>query len=358
MLVRRVDVSFFDWIQCESCATVANAIASSVAGSGPGSVVLRTKRSRAGFASLPIVSGFHRDAGCTASAIATLRGPVRRSMSDAIAVRQLSAATFRSASVIATRASFSASANVVVVTGGPAPGPVLNAGGAPGVPGVELAVADDCESPLRQAAAAPRSPSGAVMRNWRRVFTIWECEGRGRTQIVARTGRAGKNVSHSLRCERDGERHRVRRRTAATRIVARDRDVLVDRRESGRRDRQVVVACGAGNHADGVARHGGLSRSGDRDRRVLHPCARRGRLKCDRQRERQWTRERQTFAAAACGSASKKCETGQFEHTRLTSARVRRSPLLLTFDTSRCILISTADRSGMTRPTPLLQGTL
>src|SRR5579884_2122321 len=182
MFVRRVDVSLRDSIQRESCVTGANAMSASLDGSGPGSLAVRTKRSRAGLKSFPIQSGFHRDAGGTPmeSGSEILRGPVRRSSSDAIAVRQLSAAIFRSASVIVTCASFSASTKVPGETGGPAPGPVLNAGGAPGVSGVDdvdaadvLAADDDAPfcSSLRQLAAMPSKPSGAVMRNCRRVFT-------------------------------------------------------------------------------------------------------------------------------------------------------------------------------------------
>jgi hypothetical protein len=69
------------------------------------------------------------------------RGPVRRSRYPAIDVRQLSVACFRSAAVIVTCVSFSASAKVAAVMSGPAAGSVPNADGAPGVallPGVAL----------------------------------------------------------------------------------------------------------------------------------------------------------------------------------------------------------------------------
>ena len=93
-----------------------------------------------------------------------------------MALRQLPTAIVRSASVIVTCASFSASANVVADTSGPTAGAVLNAGGAPGVacvagvaePGVEGEAFSD--SP-RHAAATATSPSGARMRNCLRVFT-------------------------------------------------------------------------------------------------------------------------------------------------------------------------------------------
>src|SRR5207302_3257969 len=66
----------------------------------------------------------------------------------------------------------SASANVVGETGGPVTGPVPNVGGAPGVAGVVTGGAEGGAvfSPLRHATAAPRTPSGAVMRNCLRVF--------------------------------------------------------------------------------------------------------------------------------------------------------------------------------------------
>jgi hypothetical protein len=93
----------------------------------------------------------------------------------AIALRQLPTAVARSASVIVTWASFSASANVVAETSGPTAGAVLNATGAPGVDGVEGSVAAPVclafvsDSPRHAAAAATR-PNGARMRNCRRVF--------------------------------------------------------------------------------------------------------------------------------------------------------------------------------------------
>jgi hypothetical protein len=101
---------------------------------------------------------------------------VRRSSSGASDRRQDSAAICRSASVIVTCASFSASTNVAGVTGGPDNGPVPNVGGAPGVFGdgadplaAAGAGAGGCDSD-RQAAAALSTPIGAVIRNFRRVF--------------------------------------------------------------------------------------------------------------------------------------------------------------------------------------------
>ena len=53
-------------------------------------------------------------------------------------------------------------------TGGPEPTPVPKVGGAPGAVGVEVELVEVvC---LLQAAAATSTPSGAVIRNWRRVF--------------------------------------------------------------------------------------------------------------------------------------------------------------------------------------------
>ena len=107
-------------------------------------------------------------AGESVAAIANLRGPVRRSRYGASDCRHESAACCRSAGVIVTCISRSASANVAGVTSGPDPVPVPNVGGAPGVTGV-------CEfvgGVLRQAAAATSTPSGARIRNWRRVFIM------------------------------------------------------------------------------------------------------------------------------------------------------------------------------------------
>ena len=86
---------------------------------------------------IPGSIGFQRVAGESVAAIATLRGPVRRSKYWASEVRQVSAACCRSAAVIVTCISFSASAKVSGVTGGPAPAPVPNVGGAPAVVDVD-----------------------------------------------------------------------------------------------------------------------------------------------------------------------------------------------------------------------------
>ena len=117
-----------------------------------------------------MTDGSQRLAGCTFESRATLRGPMRRSRSGAIDRRQLAAARSRSAWVIDTCASFSASAKVAEVTGGPDVGPVPNVGGAPGV--ADGAGDGDFSAgccPL-QAAETARTPSGAVIRNCLRVF--------------------------------------------------------------------------------------------------------------------------------------------------------------------------------------------
>ena len=61
-----------------------------------------------------------------------LRGPVRRSYSGAMVLRQLPAAISRSAALSSNWASFSASAKVEGETGGPTSGAVPKAGGVPG----------------------------------------------------------------------------------------------------------------------------------------------------------------------------------------------------------------------------------
>ena len=78
----------------------------------------RTHRAT-GPALAPASNGFQRVAGATSGSSATLRGPTRRSSSGAIDRRQLAAAISRSAAVIVTCASFSASAKVDADTGGP-----------------------------------------------------------------------------------------------------------------------------------------------------------------------------------------------------------------------------------------------
>jgi hypothetical protein len=163
-------VSCRDSIHRDSRVTGANAIASSDEGSGASSAFDRTKRSRAGEAGMPGSIGFQSVAGASAAAMATFRGPVRRSRYGAIDCRHEPAACCRSAGVIVTCMSFSASANVAGVTSGPEPAPVPNVGGAPGVAGADCDPGDGAST--RQAAAVTRKPSGARMRNWRRVFMV------------------------------------------------------------------------------------------------------------------------------------------------------------------------------------------
>src|SRR2546428_5608264 len=168
MFVSRSDESFRDSIHCDSCVTGAKAIAASDEGNGAPSGFDRTNRSRDVDAATLGSIGFQSVAGASVAAIATLRGPVRRSMYCASDVRHVSAACCRSAVVIVTCISFSASAKVAGVTTGPAPAPVPNVGGAPGGTGVDWEI-NDCDL-LRQAAAATSMASGARTRNWRRVF--------------------------------------------------------------------------------------------------------------------------------------------------------------------------------------------
>src|SRR5262249_3241317 len=160
-----------DSIHLDSWVTGAKAMASSVDGSGLESCFERMKRLRDGYTGIPGSMGFQIVAGESAGSIITFRGPVRRSRYGASEVRHESAACCRPAAVILVWVSFSASAKVAVVTGGPDPTAVPNVGGAPGVTGG--VVEGVCElaggAPL-QAGAAINTPSGARIRNWRRVF--------------------------------------------------------------------------------------------------------------------------------------------------------------------------------------------
>jgi SAM-dependent methyltransferase len=75
----RSEVSFRCSIQRESCTSGANARSASVVGNGPGSLFVRTNRSRAGPPFWPGSTGSQRDQGASAGSNTTLRGPVRRS---------------------------------------------------------------------------------------------------------------------------------------------------------------------------------------------------------------------------------------------------------------------------------------
>ena len=93
---------------------------------------------------------------------ATLRGPVRRSARPAIDVGQLPAAISRCAGVIATCASFSASANVAGEIAGPAAGALPKVGGAPGVaaPGGGVVGARARRRPAGRSALGPGTVDG------------------------------------------------------------------------------------------------------------------------------------------------------------------------------------------------------
>src|SRR3954469_20354070 len=97
-------------------------MSASLDGSGTSAPLERVKRSAFGVGS-PATSGVHRGAGASVGSSSTLRGPVRRSSSAAIDVRQLCAAIARCAGVIVTCTSFSASANVAGVTPSPPSAP-------------------------------------------------------------------------------------------------------------------------------------------------------------------------------------------------------------------------------------------
>src|SRR5438034_4680985 len=166
MFVRCSEVSVFCSIQRDSCVTGEIAMSASLVGNGIASFLLRTNVSRVGPELSPASTGFQRVAGAMCGSSAIFRGPTRRSGGGAIDCRQLAAAISRSAALIVTCASFSASANVRRDTAGPDTGAVPKVGGAPGG-GAETVA--PCGSP-RHATAAPSTPSGAVIRNCLRVF--------------------------------------------------------------------------------------------------------------------------------------------------------------------------------------------
>src|SRR5262245_40758072 len=146
-------------------------MSSSDDGSAAPPVLDRTKRSSEGDAVRPGSVGVQSVAGASVYAIATFRGPVRRSRYCASDWRHEVAACSRSACVIVTCISLSASANVADVTSGPEPAPVPNVGGAPAVVGVDEELVGVAE--LRHALAATSAPRGALIRNWRRVFIVF-----------------------------------------------------------------------------------------------------------------------------------------------------------------------------------------
>src|SRR5262249_22662978 len=168
MFVSRTEVSCRDSIHLDSRVTGANAMSSSDDRSAAPSFLDRTNRSSEGAAVRPGSAGFQSVAGASVSAIATFRGPVRRSRYCASDWRHESAACCRSACVIVICISFSASANVAGATSGPEPAPVPKVGGAPTVVGDDDELADG--DGMRHALPATSTPSGARIRNWRRVF--------------------------------------------------------------------------------------------------------------------------------------------------------------------------------------------
>src|SRR4051812_10859870 len=167
MFVSRSEASCRDSIHLDNCVTGANAISSSEVGNGALSAFERTKRSIEDDNASPGSIGFQSVAGASVASIATFRGPVRLSRYGASDSRHESAACWRSAGVIVTCISFSASAKVAGVTTGPAPLPVPKVGGAP-------AGGVDCEGvggpSVRHALAATSTPRGACNKNCRRVF--------------------------------------------------------------------------------------------------------------------------------------------------------------------------------------------
>src|SRR5437867_6159081 len=192
MFVRRSEVSCFRSIQRDSAVTGEKAMSASLEGSGTAALGLRTNASRAGPAASRVRAGFHRVAGATCGSNVIFLGPTRRSRSGAIDCRQLAAAISRSAALIVTCASCSASANVTDDTGGPDTGAVPKVGGAPGVAGGAETTAGGRSR--RQATAAPTTPIGAVIRNCRRVFIFFLSEA-----LSYRLGRASQAVQYRVR---------------------------------------------------------------------------------------------------------------------------------------------------------------
>src|SRR6266508_1198066 len=165
MRVRRSEVKARVSIQRESVETGANAMSSSRLGRAFTAAALRTKRSAAGPVATPGIIGSHRVAGARVGSRATFLGPVRRSIVEASDLRQLPAACARSAGVISTRTSLSASANVATLTSGPTGGAVPNAGGVPATGVTCGAGGATWASAARLAAATPTAPAAARARN-------------------------------------------------------------------------------------------------------------------------------------------------------------------------------------------------
>src|SRR6201994_2514545 len=166
MLVSCSEVSLRVSIQRDSRVTGANAMSSSLVGSGPGSILLRTNMLRSGPAALPGSAASQWDQGANSASSATLRGPTRRSYSGAIALRQLTTASLRSASLNSTWTSFSASAKVSGDTSGPTAGAVAKAGGVPAGGSAGFFVS------LQEETAIPKRPRELLVRNCLRDFDM------------------------------------------------------------------------------------------------------------------------------------------------------------------------------------------
>src|ERR1700756_5215609 len=105
-------------------------------------------------------------------------------------LRQLPAATARSAAVISNCTNFSASAKVVVDTSGPTAGPAPNAGGAPGGTSAGF-----CPACALTATAAPSTARDVSAKNCRRDFAM------------------SPSASHCSVCDGDGALGQERGRT-------------------------------------------------------------------------------------------------------------------------------------------------
>src|SRR5215831_21338143 len=88
MYVRCSEVSLPCSIQRESLVTGAKAMSASFEGRGPGSELVRTKRSHDAAGRSSGSTESYREKGASVGSRATLRGPVRRSMRAAMFTRQ------------------------------------------------------------------------------------------------------------------------------------------------------------------------------------------------------------------------------------------------------------------------------
>src|SRR5262249_52692937 len=161
-------------------------MSSSREGSGSGSLFDRMKRSFAGPLERPGKTGFHWEYGARVDSSATWRGPLRRSYKAAMVCRQLAAAIERSAVLNSTWASLSASANVVVETCGPTPGPVPKAGGIP-AGGADGSCVGACVRSSSNPIVAPSNPTDAAAKKSLRDSGI-SPSGNGLALYRVRTG--------------------------------------------------------------------------------------------------------------------------------------------------------------------------